>query len=173
MVTKTATDAGIIVVAAAGNGNEDLDSSAYSEYIGRGDSGAILVGAGVATIAHSKASFSTYGSRVNVQAWGDWSVMTAGYGVCGFPGSNLRQRLYTNGFSGTSSASALVAGAVASLQSWADARLRRRLVGNEMRDVLESTGVPQNAGDKANSGNIGPMINMKKAIEALQRKQRQ
>jgi hypothetical protein len=58
MVTKTATYAGIIVVAAAGNSNEGLDSSACSEYMGRGDSGAIPVGAGVATIAHSKASFS-------------------------------------------------------------------------------------------------------------------
>jgi hypothetical protein len=167
MVTKAATDAGIIVVSAAGNGNEDLDSPPYSEYMNRGDSGAIIVGAGIATKMHSKASFSTYGSRVDVQAWGDWSVMTAGYGVCAFAGSDLRQRLYTNGFSGTSSASALVAGAVASLQSWANKRLRRRLIAKEMREVLETTGIPQAAGDKSN-GQIGPQIHMKKAIESLQ-----
>jgi hypothetical protein len=71
MVTKAATGAGIIAVSAAGNGNEDLDSSQYSEYMSRGDSGAIIVGAEIATKMHSKPPFSTCGSRVDVQAWGD------------------------------------------------------------------------------------------------------
>jgi len=165
LATKVGTDAGVVVVAAAGNGNEDLDSSPYSEYMDRGDSGAILVGAGEATTAHTKASFSTYGSRINVQAWGDWSVMTAGYGVCTFEGSHERNRHYTNMFSGTSSASALVAGAVTALQSWAAERQGRRLTPEEMREVLMMTGKPQ---QDAHSHWIGPHINLRSAIELLQ-----
>merc|ERR1719480_273970 len=79
-IVKMGADAGVVIVAAAGNGGANLDSSTYASYRNRGDSGAIIVGAG--TPSHSKASFSTHGSRVDVQAWGDWSVMTAGYGVC-------------------------------------------------------------------------------------------
>ena len=59
---------------------------------------------------HNKLSFSTYGERVNVHSWGQ-NVMTAGYGVCEFEGSEPRERHYTPRYSGTSSASALTAGA--------------------------------------------------------------
>jgi hypothetical protein len=69
MLVRAGSDAGVIVVAAAGNGNEDLDSAPYDEYMARGDSGSIMVGAGTASVEHRKASFSTYGSRVDVQAW--------------------------------------------------------------------------------------------------------
>jgi len=43
-VAKQAVEAGIIVVAAAGNGNEDLDNTAYSSYMSRGDNGTIYSG---------------------------------------------------------------------------------------------------------------------------------
>ncbi len=45
-LTKAASDAGIIIVAAGGNGNQDLDDIPYDDYRNRGDSGAIIVGAG-------------------------------------------------------------------------------------------------------------------------------
>merc|ERR1719414_996982 len=75
-IVKMGADAGVVVVAAAGNGNRNLDGSQDAAYRARGDSGSIIIGAG--TPSHSKASFSTYGSRVDVQAWGDWTVMTSG-----------------------------------------------------------------------------------------------
>src|SRR5690606_1088882 len=69
-LTKAASDAGIVIVAAAGNGNQNLDHAMYADYMNRGDSGAIIVGAGSSTVQHDKLWFSTYGSRVNVQGWG-------------------------------------------------------------------------------------------------------
>lgn len=47
LIVRTGADAGVIVVAAAGNGDEDLDSEPYTEYRERGDSGSIIIGAGV------------------------------------------------------------------------------------------------------------------------------
>ena len=46
MATRVAVDAGLTVVAAAGNGDLDLDRDELAYYRDRGDSGAILVGAG-------------------------------------------------------------------------------------------------------------------------------
>jgi hypothetical protein len=101
-----------------------------------------------------------------MQAWGDWSVMTAGYGECEFSGSDL-SRSYTPSFSGTSSASALTAGVVTSVQSWAIANLGAPLSPERMRALLVDTGVPQTGASQ--DGAIGPMINARSAIEALKR----
>merc|ERR1719362_2610170 len=60
-IVKMGTDAGVVVVAAAGNGNRNLDSSTDASYRARGDSGAIMIGAG--NPSHSKLGFSTYGAR--------------------------------------------------------------------------------------------------------------
>ena len=98
-VVRTATDAGIIVVAAAGNGNQNLDNSSYAAFRSRGDSGAIMVGAGNASVSHNKLSFSTFGSRVNVQGWGS-SVFTTGYGDFATIGGDENQS-YTSTFGGT------------------------------------------------------------------------
>merc|ERR1719507_1500006 len=160
-IVKMGADAGVVVVAAAGNGAANLDSSNYASYRARGDSGSIIVGAG--TPSHSKASFSTYGSRVDVQAWGDWSVMTAGYGKCtGFTNSNTPGYRYTKGFSGTSSASAITAAALTLFQSWALKELGAPLTPLRLRDILRSTGHPQ----RGSGGNIGPHTNLGAAVEA-------
>jgi len=159
-LTKTGTDAGVIVVAAAGNGNEDLDSAAYASYRERGDSGAIIVGAGTDSTSHSKLSFSTYGSRVDVQGWGQ-NVFTLGYGSYAAHGGDPRQR-YTAGFSGTSSATPIVAGSVALLQSLAEQSWACRLDPGEMRQLLIDTGLPQGSG-----GHIGPFPDLEAASDAL------
>ena len=159
-VVRTATDAGIIVVAAAGNGNQNLDNSSYAAYRSRGDSGAIMVGAGNASVSHNKLSFSTFGSRVNVQGWGN-SVFTTGYGDFATIGGDENQS-YTSTFGGTSSASAMIAGVCVALQSYADAELGRRLSPEEMRLVLTETGWPQGSG-----GNIGRFPDMVEAANRI------
>ncbi len=140
-VVRTGSDAGIVVVAAAGNGSQDLDSSSYTAYRSRGDSGSIIVGAGSASLAHSPMSFSTYGERVDVQGWGS-SVFTLGYGGFAQYGGDSHQA-YTSTFSGTSSGSAMVAGVVTALQSYVLAQTGGVLDSVTMRDVLIQTGIPQ------------------------------
>ena len=160
-LTKTATDAGIIVVAAAGNGNQNLDDSYYESYMNRGNSGAIIVGAGSSNTTHSKKSFSTYGTRVDVQAWGG-GVMTTGYGSYALYGGDENQG-YISGFSGTSSASACVAGAVVLLQSYAKNKLNTLFTPNEIRAHLKTYAHPQGG----SGGNIGSAIALDLAVAEL------
>ena len=159
-IVRVGTDAGVIVVGAAGNGGEDLDSAPYATYRSWGDSGAILVGAGSASAAHNRLSFSTFGSRVDVQGWGA-SVFTLGYGGFAQYGGDKNQR-YTATFNGTSSASGLVAPACAVVQGAAEALTGARLSPRAMRALLVATGVPQGSG-----GHIGPLPDLRAAIEAL------
>lgn len=159
-VVKTGTNAGVVVVGAAGNGNQDLDSSAYAPYMARGDSGAILVGAGSADTGHDKLSFSTYGSRVDLQGWGG-SVFTLGYGGFAAYGGDKNQR-YTATFSGTSSASPIVTAAVALLQQVAKQRQFAPMTSVQLRNKLIATGIPQGSG-----GEIGPLPNLKSAIDSV------
>ena len=159
-IVKAGADAGVVVVAAAGNGNQNLDSAAYASYRARGDSGSILVGAGTPNTSHSKQSFSTYGSRVDVQGWGS-SVFTLGYGDFAQYGGDKNQR-YTAFFSGTSSASGLVAPVCVLLQDAAETTTGARLSPRALRELLKSTGLPQGSG-----GNIGTFPDLRAAIEAL------
>ncbi len=156
---KAATDAGIIVVSAAGNGNADLDSPAYTAYRNRGDNGCIMVGAGTSDNIHNKLGFSTFGQRVNVQGWGH-NVFTTGYGDLIY--DNDYRKEYTATFGGTSSASPIVVSAAACLQSYAKEKLGKLIEPKEMRDLLISTGIPQ-----GNGGHIGPLPNLKAALEKL------
>jgi hypothetical protein len=160
LIVKLGVDAGVHVVAAAGNGNENLDSSAYQFYRDYGDSGGIIVGAGTADTNHDKKSFSTYGDRVNVQGWGE-SVVTLGYGDLADLNSDNLQK-YTDSFNGTSSATPIVASCVVALQNLGETLAGRRLSPGEMRELLELTGVPQGAG-----GSIGPLPDAEAAARAL------
>ena len=74
-----------------------------------------------------------------------------------------RDRDYTNEFSGTSSASPIVAGAAVLLQSHAK-REGRTLTPREVRELLQRTGSPQagNTGEQ-----IGPRPDLRRALEAL------
>jgi len=169
-LTWSATQSGIIVVAAAGNGGEYADLDAAVE--GRnddliawrnwGDSGAIIVGAGTADALHERLDFSTYGSRVNLQGWGE-SVFTLGWTGNFFDGGPGRKQTYTNEFNGTSAASPFVVAAAASLQSirYAQNPPLLPLTPLQMRQLLIDTGRPQGGTlDK----HIGPFPDMAKAI---------
>lgn len=160
-ITLQASNAGIIVVAAAGNGSENLDDPFYNEYNTRGDNGSIIVGAGT-RIGRNRAGFSTYGSRVNLQGWGDGSVATTGYGSLYNGGPNAT---YTNSFSGTSSATPMVASAVVAVQSFAKNELGILLTPQEMRSLLIDTGTSQ--GEGWGEGNLVPQPNVKEAILEL------
>ncbi|HVK84600.1 MAG TPA: S8 family serine peptidase, partial [Kofleriaceae bacterium] len=159
-IVKAGTDAGVVVVAAAGNGGENLDAPAYAEYRARGDSGAIIVGA--ADAYHRRLSFSTFGQRVDLHGWGA-SVMTLGYGDAGAFGYDYHQT-YTAKFAGTSSASPIVASACVAIQSYAKQHLGRVLSPRELRDLLVRTGTPQ---DASVAGAIGPLPNLRAAIAEL------
>lgn len=155
--TLAATMAGRIVVAAAGNGGQNLDGP---EFLGRFDrgvrnSGAIIVGAG--NSLHARLAFSCYGSRIDLQGWGG-SVTTTGYGW--LYGSSLMD-YYTSGFSGTSSASPIVTAAVAAVQGRRKARGQPVLTAAQMAQLLRATGSPQ-TGDTAQR--IGPFPNLRAAL---------
>lgn len=154
---STATAVGLIVVEAAGNGSVDLDAPACLSRFDTTvrDSGAIIVGAGHPT-TRARLSFSSYGSRVNVQGWGS-GVTTTGYGAAFNPG-DVRQ-LYTYGFSGTSSASPMVTGAALAVQGARRAIGLAPLSSQEMRQRLIDTGKPQYG-----SEHIGPLPNVPNAL---------
>ncbi|GAA3107733.1 S8 family serine peptidase [Streptosporangium carneum] len=178
--TVLATAAGVTVVEAAGNGGNDLDdpTDPYAVTVmGRPDSGAVMVGAGAppspggtnctgSTPAAERTalSFSTYGSRVDVQAYG---ACVATLGVPGWqdltPSETDPTKMYAPYFSGTSSASAVVAGAVADLQGVAKAA-SGVLTPAQVRDTLKLTGTPQPAGDPHH---IGPQPDLHAAIDAI------
>jgi len=158
-MTKAASDAGIVVVAAAGNGEQDLDDPCYDEYNSRGNSGAIIVGAGSPDLSHAPLWFTTYGSRVDVQGWGI-NVFTSGYGDYTQVGGDFDQS-YTM-FSGTSSATPIVASCVIVLQSYYHSLTGKYMTGKEIRDILVDTGIPQGG-----SKHIGPLPDMKAAIEEI------
>ncbi|AWH83648.1 hypothetical protein HYN59_00295 [Flavobacterium album] len=161
-LTKAATDSGIVIVAAAGNGHEDLDDPAYQSYRNRGNSGAIIVGAGSNNTQHERLDFSTYGSRVDVHAWGQ-GVYSSGYGDVLQVGGDFNQS-YTM-FSGTSSATPIVSSCVAVLQSYYHSLTGEYLTGPQMRDLLIATGTPQGAATEDTP--IGPIPNMENAIAEI------
>lgn len=162
-LTKAATDSGIIIIAAAGNGNQNLDDPFYASYLSRGNSGAIIVGAGSPNTTHSKLSFSTFGNRVDVQGWGS-SVLAAGYGSYA-KYDNDNNRTY-NYFSGTSSATPVVASAAVLIQSYYYQNTGQYLTPAAMKNLLISTGIPQ--GGTVTGQKIGPLPNVKNAILKLE-----
>lgn len=165
-LTVAGTAIGAVIVAAAGNGNENLDESFYVPYMNRGDSGAIIVGAGSSNTFHNKLSFSTYGSRVNIQGWGQ-NVYTTGYFASNTSsfliGSDFNQS-YHSSFNGTSSATAIVASCIAVLQSYHHGLAGNYLTSGQLKTILQQTGIAQG---NITSGNIGPFPNMQAAMELV------
>ncbi len=164
---KYAVAKGIIVVEAGGNGNQNLDNQTYygtSFPSGKSDSGAIIVGAGAAcpgSILRSRMWFSNYGTRINVQGWGE-CVTTTGYGDLSSASLNS---YYTSAFSGTSSASPIVAAVAASFSSAFETANGRAPTPAEVRNALMSTGTAQNFASGSLSGSIGPLPNLANALK--------
>lgn len=159
-LTKMATEKGVIVVAAAGNGNNNLDHPQFTDYRNYGDSGAIIVGAGFPNITHRAHDFSTFGTRVNVQGWGT-NVFTTG--LSDYLNLNDINQYYSI-YAGTSSATAMVGGCVAAVQSYYFRLTNQFLTSEEMRNLLIDTGTPQLP---VVTKKIGPLPNLKAAIESI------
>lgn len=159
-----AVASGIHVVEAGGNGGVNM--GAMSWY---GNSGAIIVGAGGAYPGGTypetdlqRISFSSYGPRFDLQGWGE-DVMTCGYGS--WYNADGPNYVYTNTFSGTSSASPIVAGAVACCMGYWKATLGTPLpTPGFIRSTLIATGTPQ---VMPPVGNIGPRPNLQAAFASF------
>ena len=123
----------------------------------RANSGAIIVGAGSAGCngvpARARLAYSNYGSRVDVQGYGE-CVSTTGYGDLYSGGPNAQ---YTSGFSGTSSASAMVAGAAAEFSSSYMQTNLTALTPAALKAGLQHGSVQNTS---VNPGNIGTLPNM-------------
>jgi len=181
-----ATKKGIIVVEAAGNGAENLDDPLYEQRPpnfpstwtnpfnrANRDSGAIVAGAGApppGTHGHnhgpdrSRLGFSNYGKLIDAQGWGR-EVTSTGYGD--LQGGSNQNEWYTDRFSGTSSASPIVVGAVACIQGILY-KHSKCLTPATARALLRATGSPQqDAPGRPRTQRIGNRPNLRQMVEHL------
>jgi hypothetical protein len=168
---ENAIAVGIHVVECGGNGGAPGTDIGYNtdNLTWYGNSGAIIVGAGGIKAAGQypegdleRLCFSSYGSRFDLQGWGE-EVVTTGYGHLWIAdGPNYA---YTDSFAGTSSAAPIVAGAVACCVGYWKNYVSLALPSPEyIRNLLVSTGTPQvNPG----TGHIGPRPDLLAAITAM------
>ncbi|WP_372727215.1 S8 family serine peptidase [Nocardioides sp.] len=182
---------GIIVVEAAGNGWENLDAAVYNTpgsgfptgwknpfRLANPSSGAVVVGAGDPPsgthdrtispwnqpyVDRARCGFSNWGERVDAQGWG-WEVTTTGYGDLQ---NGAHDQLYTDTFSGTSSASPIVTGALAVTQGVLKAKGMPLMTSPRARTLLRQTGSPQqSATGRPSSQRIGNRPSLKQLIPA-------
>lgn len=160
---QNATGDGRIIIQAAGNGEQNLDAPEYNGWFSKtNDSGAVIVGAGTPS-SNSPEWFTNFGETVDLSGWGS-GVYTTGYGEITFGTSDINQE-YTNSFGGTSSASPIVAGALASLQGFyknASGGMAT-LSALDLRDLFKASGSPQSQSFKQ----IGPRPNIQGAYNLL------
>jgi hypothetical protein len=182
---RSATDRGVIVVEAAGNGARDLDDPIYDtpgegfppgwsnpfRRAGGRDSGAVVAGAGAPPLGthgkhwgpdRSRLDFSNWGALVDAQGWGR-EVTTCGYGD--LQGGSVEELWYTDRFSGTSSASPIVVGALGCLQGARRAAGAAPLTPSEARERLRATGSPQqDAPDRPATQRIGSLPDLRQLL---------
>lgn len=169
MAIKDANIRGVLVVAAAGNGQQNLHADIYDDPprpphrpfppewrnpFRRDpiDTGSIIVGAGAPPLDQGNTSqpelrrldFSNYGNDFlcDAQGWGEL-VTTCGFGNLTDGGGPDEDFWYTGRFRGTSSAAPMVAGALACVQGILKAAGRGLLDPAAARQLLHNTGTPQ------------------------------
>jgi hypothetical protein len=184
---RYAVNKGIVVVEAAGNGFQNLDDPIYSQRpagfpaswrnpfdAANPSSGAVLVGAGAPPPGthgrdwgsdRSRLDFSNYGARLDTQGWGR-EVTSTGYGD--LQGGTNADLWYTDTFSGTSSASPIVTGALACIQGALRAHGRIPLSPARAQDVLRAYGSPQqDAPGRPATQRIGNRPDLRQMIPAM------
>lgn len=178
-----ATGRGVIVVEAAGNGAENLDDAIYGTRpsnfpaswrnpfnTANPSSRCVLVGAGAPPSGafgpdRSRLDFSNFGARVDAQGYGR-QVVTTGYGD--LQGGTNEDLWYTSSFSGTSSASPIVVGALACIQGILRARGATLLTPDTARARLRATGSPQtDAPGRPATQRIGNRPNIRGVYDAI------
>src|SRR6266853_1548970 len=183
---RYASSRGVVLVDAAGNGDHNIDDPVYNTPAAgfpatwrnpfnraNRDSGAILVGAGAPPPGthganwgpdRSRLDFSNYGASIDAQGWGR-EVTSSGYGD--LQGGVNHNVWYTNTFSGTSSASPIVVGSLACVQGVLRNRGRIPLSPARARDLLRTTGSPQQASPASPlTQRIGNRPNLRQLIPA-------
>ncbi len=184
---RYAVNKGIIVVEAAGNGNVNLDAAIYNTKPAgfpawwknpfnpaHPSSHAVVVGAGAPPPGthgvniygpdRSRLSFSNYGKRVDCQGYGRL-VTSTGYGdLQGGP----QNEWYTDTFSGTSSASPIVVGALGCIQGILRNQGSSLLTSPQAIQHLRATGSPQQAAPgRPVSQRIGNRPNLRQLVAAV------
>jgi hypothetical protein len=149
---------GFVIIEPAGNGCVDMDT--FPDHLGRmmlnravADTGAIMVGAAQTPVAipgtfPPRASFSSFGSRVDCYAWGTNAVTVK----MGGPDPAI--------FCCTSAASAIIAGAALSLQGMVKAKHGQPMTPIQLRQLLSDSFLNTPSFDPA-SDQIGVMPNLK------------
>ncbi|HDR7163703.1 TPA: S8 family serine peptidase [Bacillus cereus] len=165
---RVGADKGIIIIEAGANGSNDLDN--FKDRNGKKilnrnspdfkDSGAIMVGAGSSTVPHKRLWFSNYGSRLDVYGWGENVDTTSAN-----PSQNTTN-LYTSTFSGTSSASPIIAGAATSIQGIAKEHRGYPYKPAELRNILSNPNTGTQSQDPWND-RIGVLPDLKSILNNL------
>ncbi|PGX91580.1 putative mucin/carbohydrate-binding domain-containing protein, partial [Bacillus thuringiensis] len=165
---RVGADKGIIIIEAGANGSNDLDN--FKDRNGKKilnrnspdfkDSGAIMVGAGSSTVPHKRLWFSNYGSRLDVYGWGENVDTTSAN-----PSQNTTN-LYTSTFSGTSSASPIIAGAATSIQGIAKEHRGYPYTPAELRNILSNPNTGTQSQDPWND-RIGVLPDLKSILDNL------
>ncbi|MFE8000831.1 S8 family peptidase, partial [Bacillus cereus] len=159
---------GIIIIEAGANGGNDLDQFRDrngKQVLNRNspdfkDSGAIMVGAASARVPHKRSYFSNYGSRVDVYGWGNAVDTTDA------KPSEFTTNLYTSSFSGTSSASPIIAGAAASIQGIAKNNKGKVYTPSQLRNILSDPSTGTKSNDPI-SDKIGVLPDLKAILSKL------
>jgi len=177
-VTRALTERGAVVLNAACNGafksdhnagtsvNYGIDLSNWRYFIDHGDADAILVGA-----CHSwdgkPHQYSNYNYRYRMlNAWGD-SVATLGYGA--LQDKDGHDRDYTDDYAGTSSATPMVTGALALIQSYAMEQHHLYLNADQMHLLVMQSGYKDATLPHADRLPMGARPNVLGALELLDR----
>jgi len=186
---RYAVSKGIIVVEAAGNGAQNFDDAVYNTRpagfpsswrnpfnTANPSSNAVVVGAGSPPPGthgrnhgpdRSRLGFSNYGARVDCQGWGR-EVTSTGYGDLQGGASIHKNEWYTDTFSGTSSASPIVVGALGCIQGILRSQNRALLTPARAIRLLRSTGSPQtDAPGRPKTQRIGNRPNLRQLISAV------
>jgi serine protease len=149
----------VICIEAGANGSQNLDDPSWLGIFDRNvrDSGAIMVAAGT-PFGLVAESFTNYGTRMDVHAWGS-SIVTTGYGDLYSEGP--LQTYYTSSFGGTSGASPMVTGSALVLGGIARAA-GVPFTPITLRTILHDTGTPYQG-----VRYIGPRPDLEAAVAEL------